>query len=770
MSPSPARILLAGGPDAATGPLALALAALGHAALCTSATDALAQGEIGLIAFDASDGVAETDLAQALGVLRRDSMVALLVLAPAGASTAFTAAAYAAGALDVLPSPILPDALGAKVDYVLRVQRNHLLQRQNEAALRDTRTELDATLAAAELATWHWDIGADRIMADPVLARMFNVTPEQANGGTVADYLRAIHPDDSARTMDRIERAIAGGGSYDVDYRVRGADGQYRAVIARGQLQRDAAGQPSVLRGIVIDVSRQRAAEEQLRHSEERYRTLFDSVDDGVCVIDMLFDADGQPCDYRFIETNPAFVKHTGLSDAVGKTILSLAPDHEAHWFDIYGKVAVSGQPVRFIDEARALNRWFDVYATRLGGPGSPRVAVLFTDITERMRADAELRRLAADLEAADRRKSEFLATLAHELRNPLAPIRSGLQVLRMAGNDPQASARVHDIMERQLNHLVALVDDLLDVARITHGQIELKRSWIDLAEIISSAVETSRPLIDAEQHELSFDLADEALPLYADPTRLRQVVSNLLNNAAKYTPRGGRIVLGSRREGEQVWITVADNGIGIATDALEEVFDMFTQVGRERHRARGGLGIGLSLVRSLAELHGGSASADSAGAGHGSVFTVRLPLALGAADAALAERTPAPPEVGLRVMVVDDNIDAAATLAELLSLTGHTVRVANSGAQAVGVAAQFLPQVMFLDIGMPGMNGYQTARVLRSDAQHAGLLLVALTGWGGDEDRVKTREAGFDQHLTKPVDLGAVSALLAARAGALPV
>jgi len=514
-----------------------------------------------------------------------------------------------------------------------------------------------------------------------------------------------------------------------------------------------------------------RRREEALRASEERYRTLFDSVDDGVCVIELLFDDDGFACDYRFLETNPAFVKHTGFDDAIGKTVRALVPDHEAHWFDIYGKVPTTGQPARFVDEARAMQRWYDVYATRVGGEGSVRVALLFTDITERVRADAELRRLADDLAAADRRKSEFLATLAHELRNPLAPIRSGLQVLRMAGDDAQASARVHDIMERQLTHLVALVDDLLDVARITHGQIELKRVNIDLAEVLAGAVETSRVLIDAEQHRLTLTLPDQPLPLFADPTRLRQVISNLLNNAAKYTPRGGNIALGAGRDGDAVLVTVADDGIGIAPAAIGDVFTMFNQVGRDRHRARGGLGIGLSLVRSLVELHGGSVSAASPGPGQGSVFTVRLPLAEG--RQAIAPPTPPapPPVAGLRVLVVDDNQDAAATLGELLGLIGHTVRVAHSGSQALVEAAGFGPQVVFLDIGMPGMNGYQTARALRAEP-YDGMLLVALTGWGGDDDRARTREAGFDHHLTKPVDLDAVMRLLArhACAAALPV
>ena len=756
-------------PDAPVGPLEQALGALGYPVLrCADAEAAahLAGGEFALLALDASG--AGAGLAARIAALRQGHRTALIVCAGAEAAPD----AYAAGALDVLHPPLLAAALRAKVDFFLRLHDTSAGDRRSAAALLDTRDQLDSTLAAAELATWRWEVEADRVFADPQMARLFHVSAAEAAGGPVAAYLRALHPDDLAHTRARIAAALESGQPYDVSYRVRGADGGWRAVNARGQLHRDAGNGRRELRGIVLDITRQRQAEDQLRQSEERYRTLFDSVDVGVCVIDMLRDAAGHPYDYRFIEINPAFVKHTGLDDAVGKTMLSLAPAHESHWFDIYGKVAATGQPVRFIDEAQALGRWYDVYATRLGGPGSERVAILFTDISERVRADEQLRALAADLEAADRRKSEFLATLAHELRNPLAPIRSGLQVLRMAGSDAETSTRVHAIMDRQLTHLVALVDDLLDVARITHGQIELKRSWIDLADVLASAVETSRPLIDAEQHSLTLDLPKEALPLYADATRLRQVVSNLLNNAAKYTPRGGRIVLGLRREGEQAWITVADNGIGIAAGALDEVFDMFTQVGRERHRARGGLGIGLSLVRSLAELHGGSASAASAGAGQGSVFTVCLPLAQGAAGVPAAAAAPPAAGAGMRIMVVDDNVDAAATLAELLALTGHTVEVANSGAQAVAQAAQFLPEIMFLDIGMPGMNGYQTARALRAEAAHGALLLVALTGWGGDDDRAQTSAAGFDHHLTKPVDLDGVLRLLDAHAArqVLPV
>jgi len=500
------------------------------------------------------------------------------------------------------------------------------------------------------------------------------------------------------------------------------------------------------------------------RAGEERYRTLFESIDEAMCVIEILFDAAGEPCDYRFLETNSAFITHTGLHGVVGKTIRSLAPRHEQHWFDIYGRVALTGEPVRFVNQALALGRWYDVYAMRIGPAEQRHVAVLFNDITERRRSEEELRRLAADLAEANRLKSEFLATLAHELRNPLAPIRSGLQFMRRTRGDAAAAARVQDIMDRQLGHLVNLVDDLLDVARITRGQVELKRDWIDLAAVLSAAVETSMPLLDAARHRHDLRLPPGQLMLYADATRLTQVVSNLLNNAARYTPQGGSIVLTAERDGEHAVISVADNGIGIAPDALEEVFKMFARVGPREQLNHGGLGIGLSLVRSLVDLHGGSVTAASAGVNAGSVFTVRLPLA--PADA--PPRQPAPVAAlgaatrALRVLVVDDNRDAAETLSALLGLMGHTAPVANEGHQALRMLRSFGPQVVFLDLGMPGMSGYEVAAAIRKDSRFDTVKLVALTGWGGDADRARSAAAGFDLHLTKPVAAEAIENLLA--------
>jgi PAS domain S-box-containing protein len=390
--------------------------------------------------------------------------------------------------------------------------------------------------------------------------------------------------------------------------------------------------------------------------------------------------------------------------------------------------------------------------------------AELIRESSERLRASEErLQRLAAELAETDRRKTEFLATLAHELRNPLAPISNGLQLMRMASCDPQAQERAREMMERQLRQLVHLVDDLLDIARISSGKVHLKKERVVLKSVLNGAVESSMPLVSAAGHTLVLDIPDEDLELVADPIRLGQVVSNLLNNAAKYTPGGGRIELAVQRERNELAIAVSDSGIGIAPDALPHLFEMFSQVGNDRNRSQGGLGIGLALVRSLVELHGGSVGAQSAGVGQGSKFTVRLPLAsraaAGAPIHAPAAETHSPAQ--FRVLVVDDNVDAAESLAELLDLAGHATRIAHDGEEALRTAYEFLPEVVFLDIGMPGKDGYEVAKELRQKPETQQAVLVALTGWGARDDRARSRKAGFDHHLTKPAGLAAVEELL---------
>lgn len=377
-------------------------------------------------------------------------------------------------------------------------------------------------------------------------------------------------------------------------------------------------------------------------------------------------------------------------------------------------------------------------------------------EMTQRRRNEEALR-------VADRKKDDFLALLAHELRNPLAPIRNGLQVLRMS-SDLTVRERSQQMMERQLGHMVRLIDDLLDVSRINRNKLELRITRITLADAVSSAVETARPVIEAAGHELRIDLPDEPVLLDADMVRLAQVFANLLTNSAKYTERGGLIVLSGRREGDEVVVSVKDSGIGIPADFLHSIFDMFSQLDRSRERTSGGLGIGLALVKGLVEMHGGTVVAASGGQGRGSEFTVRLP--------AVPLRTEAPqgreaegavPASGprRRILVVDDNQDSAESMAEMLRLFGNEVDVAHDGIEAVERAASFRPQFILMDVGMPRMNGLDATRRIRELPGGKEPTIIALTGWGQDSDRLRTKEAGCDGHLTKPVDVGELRRML---------
>jgi PAS domain S-box-containing protein len=383
-------------------------------------------------------------------------------------------------------------------------------------------------------------------------------------------------------------------------------------------------------------------------------------------------------------------------------------------------------------------------------------------DVTERKRYEQSL-------QEADRRKNEFLAMLAHELRNPLAPMRNALQIMRLKASrevqrpEDEAIQSASAMMERQVGQMVRLVDDLLDVSRISRGKIELRRERIDLASAAHHAVEAARPQCKSMDHTLTVAVPPKPIFLNADPTRLAQVLGNLLNNACKYTDKGGQMHLTVEREGNQAVIRLRDNGIGIAADQLPRIFEMFVQIDTSLERSVSGLGIGLTLVKSLAEMHDGTVAVHSAGVGQGSEFVVRLPIAL---------ESPEPPPVPTigkpmttiprRILVVDDNQDSATSLAELLELIGHKTHIAYDGLEAVEAAATFRPEVVLLDIGLPKLNGYDACRKIREQPSGKGIVLIALTGWGQDEDRNKSKAAGFDAHLVKPVDYAALMKLLA--------
>jgi signal transduction histidine kinase len=431
--------------------------------------------------------------------------------------------------------------------------------------------------------------------------------------------------------------------------------------------------------------------------------------------------------------------------------------------------------PIIFVTAGSADTQWrFRGYEARavdfIHKPIEPdilrsKVGVFF-DLYQQRQQIAEQRdalKCQADaLQEADRRKDEFLALLAHELRNPLAPLRHGLDILR--GNpEQQNAAEIREMMDRQLSHLVRLIDDLLDVSRVSQGKIELRKERLQAADIVRSALETSRPLIDSANHALTVDLPPEPIWLDADLTRLSQVVGNLLNNAAKYTPDGGRIKLSVQAQADTAVITVADNGIGIPTDVQTEIFQLFAQVDNHLDRARGGLGIGLALVEQLVAIHGGTVAVVSQGSGQGSAFTVRLPLASGHEPQPESQSTEVQslPLRRLKVLVVDDSLDIARTIGWMLEEIGHEHRLVDDGRKALLAAREFGPDVILLDIGLPGMDGYAVCRALRQDERFRSTCIIAQTGWGRDRDRESAGEAGFDHHLVKPVSLVKLEQLL---------
>ncbi len=493
---------------------------------------------------------------------------------------------------------------------------------------------------------------------------------------------------------------------------------------------------------------------------------------------------------HRFEIANPSYLRLVGQRPVVGKPVAEALPETlEQGYIGLLDQVYASGEAyiarsARFVFQLEPaspfVERYVDfVYQPIKGRDGSVTgIFVEGADVTDRALADQALREsearhreLAEQLAQANRTKDEFLATLAHELRNPLAPIRNALALQRRS-DEPRVHTFTRDVIERQVLQMVRLIDDLLDVSRLTRGLVELRRAPLVLADTLREVIDNHRASIEEAGHTLAVALTDEPCIVDADETRIVQVCSNLLHNASKFTPKGGRIGVTLRREGEAAVIEFSDTGIGIPPEMTERVFEMFTQVERSHARVGGGLGIGLTLVRQLVERHGGQVRASSAGPGQGSVFSVTLPLgAPAAAPLAEAKRHARPMASGLRIVVADDNVDAATSLALLLEAHGHEVRVAHDGAEALALTQVFRPQAMVLDIAMPHLDGHAVCREVRALPWGREVLMIAASGWGQVHDRSRSEDAGFDHHLVKPVDFEAVDALLAqlrqgARAG----
>jgi PAS domain S-box-containing protein len=619
--------------------------------------------------------------------------------------------------------------------------------------------------------------------------------------------LDVIGPDAFERLRPRFEQALAGQKvSYEdvVDYRGIGR----RWIRAVYTPTRDAAGVPDGWVAVVIDLTEHRRLEEALRESEARLTAELEAVsrlhalstrllavvDIRAALDDLLENAVGTAgADFGNVQLyNPQtrsleivaqqgfrqdFLDHfravrveDGSACAramqTGERILiedvqadpSFEPHrHAAAAADFRG---VTSTPLK--DRGGAVIGMLSVHFRRPYCPSERDRRLL--DLYARHAADlVERSRFEEALRDADRRKDEFLATLAHELRNPLAPIRNAVQVLKAKGPANPDLMWARDVIDRQVGQMARLLEDLLDVSRITRNKLELRKRRVTLADVMVDAVETSRPVIDGGGHALAVILPPEPVHLDADPVRLAQVFSNLLNNAAKYTDRGGHIRLAAEVAGGEVAVSVRDTGIGIAADVLPRLFEMFAQAAPALERSQGGLGIGLSLVKGLVEMHGGTVEARSDGPGKGSEFVVRLPVA---ATPTVGEQPPPDPEkpraAGCRLVVADDNRDIADTLAMMLTMMGHEVRTAGDGQEAVEVAEAFRPEAVLLDVGMPRLNGYDTARRIRERPWGSGVLLVACTGWGQDDDRRKSQEAGFDFHLVKPVSAATLEKVLA--------
>ncbi|MGH7725634.1 MAG: hybrid sensor histidine kinase/response regulator [Candidatus Eiseniibacteriota bacterium] len=518
---------------------------------------------------------------------------------------------------------------------------------------------------------------------------------------------------------------------------------------------RDPSGRIIGASKVARDISCRKAAAEQIRESETRFRAFADSAP----VLIWLNDPTG--C----IFVNRAYLDFVGVPHLVDVRGYNWAEFIHPEDRDAYVALYLDCQERRVPFTAEFRFRRHDGQYRWMHSSGVARISssgayLGYTGCTMDIH---EVRMASEALHEADRLKNEFLATLAHELRNPLAPLANMLEVMKRADHDSELLVQARGTMERQLASLVRLVDDLIDLSRITRNKLELRRERVDLADVIRQAVETCTPLLEGFHHELTVTLPPETIFVHADRERLAQVFTNLLNNACKYTEPEGRLSLSATRRGMEVVVSVKDNGIGIPKEKLAGVFDMFTQVDQTFERTQGGLGVGLSLVRRLVEMHDGTVSATSEGSGRGSEFVVRLPLEIPALPAAeaprvLVEKRAAP----RRILVVDDNQDSAASLALLLSVTGEETLMAHDGMAAVEAAEQFRPGVVLLDLGLPRLNGFDAARSIREQPWGKDMILIALTGWGQEEDRRKSQAAGFDAHLVKPVDYDALMKLLA--------
>lgn len=655
-------------------------------------------------------------------------------------------------------------------------------------SLREREEQLRLAIDAAEVGLWDVDVATNTLYWPARVKAMFGISPEA--DATLDDFVACLHPVDApavlrafAAAQDPAIRTV-----YDVEYRTIGKeDGIVRWVAAKGRGIFDDAGQCIRAIGTAIDITLRKQAEavqnatqrrlDLLNRIEHATRPLVDALDVMQTTAQLLGEHLGATrCAYADVE--PDNDRFTIRSDWARPGVPSSAGVYSLDLFGSQARVNLrNGRHLVVRDVDRELGdddggSMFNAIGVKAivcaglvkGGRLVAMMAVhqsvprqwseedlrVITEVVERCWTHIERVRDAAMLREQDRRKDEFLVTLAHELRNPIAPMLYAIALMKRE-QDPSRLARRIDVIERQAAHMVRLVDDLLDVSRINRGLVELKRELIDIAPLLVQAVEAATPALEGSRHRLTLQLPGMTAPVNADPARLVQVVTNLLNNAAKYTPDEGDIRLSSWVEGSLVVIELEDNGLGIPPEDQVRLFDLFTQLPHTGQKAHGGLGIGLSLVKSLVEMHDGRVTVRSGGLNQGSTFRIELPLAVSLATRQTVTQAAAAGNCG-RVLIVEDNLDGLRTLMELLQSRGHTVLGVPDGPAALRVAGEWQPDLALLDLGLPLMDGYEVAARLRSDLGLKDTRIVALTGWGTEQDRAKTTAAGFHAHLTKPV------------------
>lgn len=655
---------------------------------------------------------------------------------------------------------------------LLAIVRDITERKRAEEALRASEVKYRALFESARDAILIMH-GEHVVDCNPAALRMFGCRREQLLGQSPDMFAPAVQPDgrDSIESASsRITAALAGE-SQVFQWRERRLDGtEFDAEVSLTRLEQDV--QPRVL-AIVRDITERKRVEEASRASELKYRELVENANSFI----LRWNRQGQ---VTFLnEFGQAFFGYPE-NEILGKHVVgTIVPPSASTGEDLRTLIErIAADPAKFEhnvnenmrrDGSRVWVAWtnravFDEHGQLM------EVFSVGTDITELRRAEEALRQeiderklMEEALRDADRRKNEFLAMLSHELRNPLAPVRNSVQLLRLQRSQDTAVVRQYDIIDRQVTHMARLLDDLLDVSRITSGRVALHLRDVRLSEVVSHAVEIAEPSMKSRGHSLTINLPPEDIIVKGDPDRLAQTVGNLLNNAAKYTSEEGTIVLSMAREGDQAVIRLRDNGIGIDPGMLPRIFGLFVQADQSLARPQGGLGIGLTLAKSIIEMHGGHIEAHSSGLGEGSEFVVRLPfIAAVPQPQRVTQATPtntlAQPR---RVLVVDDVVDYATSLSMLLEQWGHQVRVAHDGQEAISIASQFQPDVVLLDVGLPGMDGYEVAKRLREDFKDRHVMVIAQTGYGQDSDRERAEQAGFDHHMVKPLDLGVLRQLV---------